>query len=93
MRVADVIGKVTLSTCHPTLRGATWLVAMPLSAEELQGDERGRSDLLVIYDEQGAGLGVKIAVAEGPEASNPFLPDQKPIDAYNAAILDTIELD
>ena len=31
MRVADVIGNVTLSTCHPTLRGATWLVALPLS--------------------------------------------------------------
>jgi hypothetical protein len=31
-------------------------------------------------------------VAEGPEASNPFLPDSKPLDAYNAAILDTIDL-
>ena len=91
MRVADVIGNVTLSTCHPTLRGATWLVALPLSLEELQGDNRQRSDAMVIYDEYGAGAGVRIAVAEGPEASNPFLPDLKPIDAYNAAILDTIE--
>ncbi len=93
MRVADVIGNVTLSTCHPTLCGATWLVALPLSLEELRGDDRQRSDAMVIYDEYGAGPGVRIAVAEGPEASNPFLPDLKPIDACNAAILDTIELD
>ena len=29
-----------------------------------------------------------IAISEGAEASAPFHPDQKPIDAYNAAILD-----
>jgi ethanolamine utilization protein EutN len=33
-----------------------------------------------------------IAITEGPEASQPFHPNTKPIDAYNAAILDQIEV-
>ena len=49
----------------------------------------------MVYDERGAGIGSRIAVAEGPEASAPFLPDRKPINTYNTAILDSvvIELD
>ncbi len=92
MRVAEVIGNVTLSACHPRLAGATWLIAVPFSADGLAGKPGGRGEPLVLLDEQRAGLGAMIAVAEGPEASNPFLPDSKPLDAYNAAILDTIDL-
>ena len=36
------------------------------------------------------GLGNFIAVAEGPEAAQPFLPEVKAVDAYAAAILDQI---
>ena len=39
------------------------------------------------------GDGVRIAISDGAEAAAPFYPDTKPIDAYNAAILDWIELD
>ncbi|HBH51108.1 MAG TPA: carbon dioxide concentrating mechanism protein CcmL, partial [Planctomycetaceae bacterium] len=28
MRIGEVIGKVTLSRVHPSLRGATWLVTV-----------------------------------------------------------------
>jgi len=91
MRVAEVIGNVTLSTCHPSLVGATWLIAVPLSASGLAGKQDGRGESLVLLDEQGAGHGTRIAVAEGPEASNPFRPQLKPIDAYNTAILDSVE--
>ena len=31
--------------------------------------------------------------SEGPEASNPFRPQLKPIDAYNTAILDSVEFE
>ena len=31
--------------------------------------------------------------AEGPEAARPFHPEIKPLDAYAAAILDTIDID
>ena len=45
-----------------------------------------------MYDELGSANGARIAVSDGAEASAPFYPDQKPIDAYNAAILDHIEV-
>jgi len=47
---------------------------------------------IVVYDELGAGLGSRIAISEGAEAAQPFRPEFKPVDAYNAAILDNIEL-
>ncbi|GAB4145933.1 MAG: EutN/CcmL family microcompartment protein [Planctomycetaceae bacterium] len=92
MRIADVIGTVTLSRQHESLVGATWLVAVPLSQAGLRGEESGRGEPLIVYDELGAGLGSRIAFSESAEASAPFYPNQKPIDAYNAAILDCVEL-
>ncbi|MBS0263120.1 MAG: carbon dioxide concentrating mechanism protein CcmL [Planctomycetes bacterium] len=91
MRIAETIGIVTLSKCHPSLTGATWLVAVPLTLEGMAGKAAGRGEPFVVFDEFGAGVGSKIAVAEGGEAAAPFHPDTKPIDAYNAAILDTLE--
>ena len=91
MRVGEVIGKVTLSKCNPMVSGGTWLVVVPLDVAAIKGGEKGRDEPIVVYDEFGAGVGSKIAVAEGGEAAAPFHPDTKPIDAYNAAILDTLE--
>lgn len=93
MRVAEVIGRLTLSRWHPSLRGATWLVAVPLTLEGLRHKPAGRGEPFVVYDELNAGADCLIAVSEGSEASAPFHPEQKPLDAYNAAILDTVELD
>jgi len=92
MKIADVIGKVTLSKFHPDLRGATWLVAVPLSLEGIAGKKSGRGEPFVIFDERGATTGSRIAVSEGAEAAAPFHPDVKPIDAYNTAILDSIDI-
>lgn len=93
MRIADVIGRVTLSQCHASLRGATWLLGVPLTAEGLRGDTAGRGEPFVIYDELGASPGALIAVSEGAEAAAPFYPDTKPVDGYNAAILDNVNID
>ncbi|MGE3314619.1 MAG: EutN/CcmL family microcompartment protein [Planctomycetaceae bacterium] len=93
MRIAEVIGRVTLSKSHPSLSGATWVVAVPLSREALKEGKKGRDEEFVIFDELGAGAGSLIAVSEGAEAAAPFHPEQKPIDAYNAAILDTVNVD
>lgn len=93
MRICDVIGKVTLSRCHPSLQGARWLVGVPLSADGIRNDAAGRGEPFVIYDELGAGAGSRIAVSEGAEAAAPFYPDSKPLDAYNAAMLDVIDID
>ena len=93
MRVAETIGKVTLNKCHPSVQGATWLLAVPLSLEGLGGKAAGRGEPFVVFDELGAGFGSRIAISEGTEAAAPFYPDTKPIDAYNAAILDNIEFE
>lgn len=93
MRIADVIGTVTLSRQHPSLAGARFKLAVPLSLADLLGEERERPEEIAVYDELGAGEGSRIAVSEGREAAQPFFPDDKPIDAYNAAILDTVDVE
>jgi len=93
MRVAEIIGKVTLSKWHPSLTGARWCVAVPLTLQGIAGDAQGRGEPIVVYDELGVGQGEHIAVSEGAEASAPFYPGQKPINAYNAAILEQVDIE
>jgi ethanolamine utilization protein EutN len=92
MRIGRIIGTVTLNRSHPSLRGATYKLAVPLSLSDLAGDGHGNAEPLVVYDELGAGEGCLIAISEGGEAAQPFLPQEKPVDAYNAAILDQIDV-
>ena len=93
MRVAEVIGRVTLNRCHPSLRGATWKLVAALNRKGLQGKKNGRGEPFVVFDELGSGEGSLIGVSEGAEASAPFHPKSKPIDGYAAAILDHVEVD
>ncbi len=93
MRIAKVIGKVTLSRSHPSYLGARLRLAIPMSFAELVDGTEPTGETLVVWDEQGAGEGDLIAVAEGPEASQPFRPDGKAVDAYAAALIDSLEID
>jgi len=92
MRIMQTIGKVTLSRWHPQLEGAAWKLAVPLMAAGLTDPAQGRTEPIVLLDELGAGDGALIAVSESAEAAAPFHPNTKPIDAYNSAILDSINL-
>ena len=92
MRIGEVIGTVTLSLAHPTMVGGSFRLAIPLTWAELSGEQPPRGEALVVYDELGAGNGSRIAISEGGEAAQPFYPEDKPIDAYNAAILDRVEI-
>jgi ethanolamine utilization protein EutN len=92
MRIAEVIGTVTLSRVHPTLSGAVLRLAIPMTLADLASSAQPRGEELVVYDGLGAGIGSRIAFSEGGEAAQPFLPEDKPVDAYNAAILDEIQL-
>lgn len=92
MRIGEVIGTVTLSTCHPSLAGGRYRIVVPLSFDALTGKTADRGEELVVYDELGAGLGDRIAFSEGLEAAQPFHPNYKPLDAYNAAILDHLQI-
>ena len=84
---------MTLNRCLPSFKAARLRLAVPLDLENLQ--ENSDPDLLetlVVWDELGSGQGQLIALSEGGEAAQPFRPELKPVDSYNAAILDTIDV-
>ena len=91
MRIGKVIGTVTLNSAHPSLSGGSYRLAVPLTLDELRSEGEPAGEALVVYDALGAGVGSLIAISEGGEAAQPFYPEMKPIDAYNAAILDTVD--
>ncbi|MDO4558407.1 MAG: EutN/CcmL family microcompartment protein [Planctomycetia bacterium] len=101
MRIGKVIGTVTCSRLHPSLVGGRFKLVVPLSTDLLSAESRGdemvvqnaTSEPIVIYDEIGAGIGHVVAISEGAEATMPFQPERKPVDAYCGAILDAIRLD
>jgi ethanolamine utilization protein EutN len=91
MRIAKVVGTVTLNRCHPTFNGARLRLVVPLSLAELQG-QPPQADEIVAWDDNGSGLGNLVAISEGAEAAQPFRPNLKPVDAYAAAILDEVNV-
>jgi microcompartment protein CcmK/EutM len=98
MRIGRVIGTVTLSRRLPELKPGKLMLVDVLDAQALRGHARGARraapmpESLMVYDELGAGEGQLVALSEGREAAVPFHPANVPIDAYNAAILDTVEV-
>lgn len=92
MRIAEVVGRVTLSRVHPSLRGARWVIALPMPREALVDGSPARGEEVVTYDELGAGAGSLIGLSEGAEAANPFGKDKKPVDAYCACLIDHLHL-
>jgi ethanolamine utilization protein EutN len=92
MRIAEVIGTVTLNRCHPSLVGARWIIGVPFSLKALREYRKPDGEDLVILDSLSAGTGSRIGFTEGTEAAAPFHPDKKPVDAYCACILDSISL-
>jgi microcompartment protein CcmK/EutM len=91
MRIAKVVGTVTLNRCHPSFNGARLRLVVPLSLAELKG-QVPQAEEMVCWDDNGAGLGSLVAISEGAEASQPFRPELKPVDAYAAAILDEVNV-
>ena len=93
MRIAEVIGRVTLSRPHPNLKGGP---VPHRPADDEGGAGRGVAD---------AGRGGRsssttsapaparlIGLSEGREAANPFGKTKVPIDAYCACLLDRIDV-
>jgi len=50
-------------------------------------------ETIVAWDLCSTGLGDLVALAEGPESSQPFRPDVKPLDASIVALLDQVDVD
>jgi ethanolamine utilization protein EutN len=93
MRIAKVVGTVTMNNQHPTMQGARLRLIVPLSLAELRDNVAPQADEIVAWDDLGAGLGSLVAISEGAEAAQPFRPNYKPIDVYISAILDHVEID
>jgi ethanolamine utilization protein EutN len=92
MRIAEVIGRVTMARLHPSVRGARFVIALPMPLEALTEGSTRRGEEVIAYDDLGAGPGALIGLSEGREAANPFGPTKTPIDAYCACLLDRIDV-
>src|SRR6266496_3492387 len=92
MRIASVIGTVTLSRAHPSLKGWRLVIGVPYSLGALRNEKPDGEDVIIL-DQLGAGYESRIGFSEGAEAAMPFLPERKPVDAYCACILDKLILE
>ncbi len=92
MRIAEVIGTVTLSRWHPTLTGFRWVIGVPASLKALRARDAADGEDVVMVDPLGVGQGQLVGVSEGAEAAAPFFPEKKPLDAYCACILDSVDV-
>ena len=99
MRIARVLGTITMTRRLDQLKHGQWLIVEALDRDALAGLESAAKrkapmpESLVVFDQSGAGVGQLIAVSEGREACVPFEPDRVPIDTYAAAILDHVSFD
>jgi len=75
MRIAEVIGKVTLSQCLPPFEGALLPLVVPLGLAQLREDAAWDAESLVVYDPLGAGPQDRIALSEGGRRPSRFCPN------------------
>jgi carbon dioxide concentrating mechanism protein CcmL len=94
VRIAQVIGRVTLNVQDPSFKGGRWLLCNPVEASHFNTachtvPPLSKESSLVTYDNIGAGEGDIVGIVEGAEATAPF--DYAiPIDAITVAIFDSL---
>ncbi len=93
MRIAKVIGKITLNQKLPEVQPGSYLIVRTLNRGTLMGKNEGNDETLIMYDSLAAREGDLVGLVEGREAAVPFHPVKVPYDAYNACILDTVNFD
>jgi microcompartment protein CcmK/EutM len=94
MKMARIIGRVTLSVQDPSFGGARFVIGQPWHPTHgtvlpAAGEPLPKGNSLVIYDALGASPGDIIGYSDGGEAAAPFA-DDTPCDAYCCALLDQI---
>jgi ethanolamine utilization protein EutN len=92
MRIARVLGNLTLSSRLADLPPGQLLLVQPLSQEAIRGENEPQAETLIAYDERSASVGDRVALSEGREAAMPFHPVRVPVDAYCAAIMDEVDI-
>ena len=90
MRIAKVIGKVTLNRKMPEVLPGSYLLVRTYNRGTLAGDNAGNDETLVLFDPLAAREGHLVGMVEGREAAIPFHPKKVPYDCYNGCILDTV---
>ena len=93
MRIARVIGKLTLNRATPEVVPGSFLLVRPYDRAALLGTGGGNDETVVMYDDLGARAGDRVGLVEGREATAPFWPKKVPYDSYNGCILDTVNFD
>lgn len=93
MKLYKAIGNVTLSRCLPSFDGAKLLATEPEGLQTYGQQPSNAADLVIVWDDRGAGDGSLLAVSDGAEAAQAFRPELKPVDAYCSAILDSVHVD
>ncbi len=92
MRIAEVIGRVTLSRSTPASGGPGSSSPVRCRPRPWSTTPGPSGEEVVAFDDLGAGPGALIGLSEGAEAANPFRPAKRPIDAYNACLIDRLYL-
>ncbi|MCA9139502.1 MAG: hypothetical protein KDB00_22165 [Planctomycetales bacterium] len=92
MKLARTIGSMTLSKSHPTMQQAKLRIVEVVDSIERIDTQPLGGDTIVCWDLCSTGIGDLVALAEGPEAAQPFMPDVKPLDATIVALLDEVDL-
>ena len=92
MRLGYVRGNVVLSLSVPALTGTRLLIVEPVNAANLAlGNGQGGGKALVVADQLSPGEGQLVGFVEGREAANPYWPNNAPVDAYCACIVQNVE--
>jgi microcompartment protein CcmK/EutM len=93
MKIAKVVGKLSLKKAHPSLIGRKWIVAAPLTLRSLDGRGDGGEEEIVAVDDLGVTQGCLVGISDGREACAPYEPHRKPVDAYTSCLLDEVRVD
>ena len=93
MRIAEVVGRITMSRHHPSLpKGGRYVIALPMTLEALRDGSSNGGEDVIASDDLGARAGALIGLSEGREAANPFGKTKTPLDAYCACLLDQVSV-
>jgi microcompartment protein CcmK/EutM len=93
MRLGIVRGHITLAPAVESFQSRTLAILEPVTMENLRAKNRkGGGKALIAVDELGAATGQMVAFTEGREATNPFWPAPVPVDAYQALIVDSVDV-
>lgn len=90
MRLAKVIGKVTLNLKTPEILPGNYLLVRTCNRGTLAGRNAGNDETLVLFDDLSAREGDLVGLVEGAEATCPWRPRKVPYDACNACIIERV---